>query len=100
MEPISTNNRNGISTIRIFYKEYNNLEFDVDRTPQQIKRWNRLKKSTINEEEYSYRIKPFLLKDNSMVYKKLSHNVERDSSYYKSDEDKLMDKLTQKRAKN
>ncbi|PKY62413.1 hypothetical protein RhiirA4_488844, partial [Rhizophagus irregularis] len=100
MEPTTTRNKNGSSTTRNFYKEYSNLEFNEDRTPKQIKRWNRLKKSIINTEEHLYKIKPFLLKEDSIVFKKLSHVVERDSSYYKSDEDKLMDKLTRKRAKN
>ncbi|CAB4426671.1 unnamed protein product [Rhizophagus irregularis] len=85
MEPVTTRNKNGLSTTRNFYKEYSNLEFNTNRTPKQIKRWNRLRKSIINTEEHLYKIKPFLLRENSIVFKKLSHVVERDSSYHKSD---------------
>ncbi|CAB5383525.1 unnamed protein product [Rhizophagus irregularis] len=99
MEPI-THNRKGKSTTRPFYKEYKNVEFYDYRTPQQVKRWNRLKKSTIKHEEFLYHSKPFLLKENSTVFKKVSHLVEREPSYEKSEEDKLLDQLTQKRAKN
>ncbi|PKB96169.1 hypothetical protein RhiirA5_507037 [Rhizophagus irregularis] len=99
MEPITTN-RKGISTRRPFYKEYKNIEFYDNRTPQQVKRWNRLKKLTIKHEEYLYHNKPFLLKEDSTVYKKVSHLVEREPSYEKPEEDKLSDQLTQKRAKN
>ncbi|CAB5179731.1 unnamed protein product [Rhizophagus irregularis] len=95
MEPITTN-RKGISTRRPFYKEYKNIEFYDNRTPQQVKRWNRLKKLTIKHEEYLYHNKPFLLKEDSTVYKKVSHLVERDPSYEKPEEDKLSDQLTQK----
>ncbi|CAB5366806.1 unnamed protein product [Rhizophagus irregularis] len=99
MEPITTN-RKGKSTTRPFYKEYKNVEFYDNRTPQQVKRWNRLKESTIKHEEYLYHSKPFLLKENSTVFKKVSHLVEREPSYEKSEEDKLLDQLTRKRAKN
>ncbi|UZO08338.1 uncharacterized protein OCT59_028596 [Rhizophagus irregularis] len=99
MEPI-TNNRKGKSTTRPFYKEYKNVEFYDNRTPQQVKRWNRLRESTIKHEEYLYHSKPFLLKENSTVFKKVSHLVEREPSYEKSEEDKLLDQLTRKRAKN
>ncbi|CAB5363474.1 unnamed protein product [Rhizophagus irregularis] len=99
MEPITTN-RKGKSTTRPFYKEYKNVEFYDNRTPQQVKRWNRLKESTIKHEEYLYHSKPFLLKENSTIFKKVSHLVEREPSYEKSEEDKLLDQLTRKRAKN
>ncbi|PKC54687.1 hypothetical protein RhiirA1_476848 [Rhizophagus irregularis] len=99
MEPITTN-RKGKSTTRPFYKEYKNVEFYDNRTPQQVKRWNHLRESTIKHEEYLYHSKPFLLKENSTVFKKVSHLVEREPSYEKSEEDKLLDQLTRKRAKN
>ncbi|UZO14632.1 uncharacterized protein OCT59_006085 [Rhizophagus irregularis] len=99
MEPITTN-RKGKSTTRPFYKEYKDLEFYDNRTPQQVKRWNRLKESTIKHEKHLSHCKPFLLKENSTVFKKVSHLVKRDPSYEKSEEDKLLDQLTRKRAKN
>ncbi|CAB5096539.1 unnamed protein product [Rhizophagus irregularis] len=99
MEPITTN-RKGKSTTRPFYKEYKNVEFYDNRIPQQVKRWKSLKKSTIKHEKYLYHSKPFLLKENSTVFKKVSHLVEREPSHEKSEEDKLLDQLTRKRAKN
>ncbi|EXX52802.1 uncharacterized protein OCT59_006951 [Rhizophagus irregularis] len=69
MEPTTTNTKKGIATTRMYYKEYKNLEFDAARTPQQIKRWNRLKNMIIRSEEHLTRPKPFLVKDRSNVYK-------------------------------
>lgn len=76
----------GIPTTRLFYKEYQNLKFDIVRSPQQIKRWNRLKNLVITKEQISHRSSPsaFLIKENVVnsppfiVFKKLCHSVERD----------------------
>lgn len=50
MKLTTTLTAKGIPTTRLYYKEYKNLEFDIIRTPQQIKRWNRLKQKTIKTE--------------------------------------------------
>ncbi|CAB4441047.1 unnamed protein product [Rhizophagus irregularis] len=98
MEPITTV-RKGKSITKPFYKEYKNVEFDDNRTPQQIKRWKRLKESILKYEEHLYHCKPFLLKENSTVFKKITHLVERDPLDERSEDDKFLDQLTRKRAK-
>ncbi|UZO14642.1 uncharacterized protein OCT59_006095 [Rhizophagus irregularis] len=85
MEPTITLSKKGIPTLRPFYKEYRNLEFDIVRSPQQIKRWNRLKQSIINSERRIHYNKPYLLRPGrdhytqSVVFKQLSHVAERGS---------------------
>ncbi|POG74671.1 hypothetical protein GLOIN_2v1771106 [Rhizophagus irregularis DAOM 181602=DAOM 197198] len=75
MEPTITLSKKGIPTLRPFYKEYRNLEFDIVRSPQQIKRWN-------------------------LVFKQLSHVAERGSIHPSYEGRSNKEKINLKRAKN
>ncbi|PKY58348.1 hypothetical protein RhiirA4_480191 [Rhizophagus irregularis] len=107
MEPIKGHTKKGIPSNKTYYKEYKNLKFDIVRTPQQIKRWNRLTNSIVKTETKTYGDKPFLIKEDNnrgqyMVFKKIQHLVVRpDLNLYTKDEDeKKFDALIRKRAKN
>ncbi|GBC41354.1 hypothetical protein GLOIN_2v1771106 [Rhizophagus irregularis DAOM 181602=DAOM 197198] len=93
-------------TLRPFYKEYRNLEFDIVRSPQQIKRWNHLKQSIINSERRIHYNKPYLLRPGhdhytqSVVFKQLSHVAERGSIHPSYEGRSNKEKINLKRAKN
>lgn len=106
MEPTITLSKKGIPTLRPFYKEYRNLEFDIVRSPQQIKRWNHLKQSIINSERRIHYNKPYLLRPGrdhytqSVVFKQLSHVAERGSIHPSYEGRSNKEKINLKRAKN
>ncbi|GBC21974.2 hypothetical protein GLOIN_2v1788982 [Rhizophagus irregularis DAOM 181602=DAOM 197198] len=72
MEPTITLSKKGIPTLRPFYKEYRNLEFDIVRSPQQIK----------------------------LVFNQLSHVAERGSIHPSYEGRSNKEKINLKRAKN
>jgi hypothetical protein len=98
MEPTSVKTKKGIKTTRMYYKEYTNFIPDANRTPQQIKRWDRLKIVTIKSNEHFRQPKAFLLKENLHIYKKIQHSVEREKRF--TVETPELKKILKKRAKN
>ncbi|CAB5189698.1 unnamed protein product [Rhizophagus irregularis] len=107
MEPIERRTKKGIPTCRKYYKEYKNLKFDIVRSPQQIKRWNRLTNSIVRAETKINREKPFLIKEDTkrsqyMVFKKVQQLVVRPNLrvYTKDEDEKKYDALIRKRTKN
>lgn len=106
IEPTTSISNKGIPMTRLYYKEYRNLEFDIIRSPQQIKCWNRLKQSVIKSEKYSPQTKPYILKEssknfqNSVVFKQLCHCVERGAVPLTYNHLSIMEKSTLRQTKN
>ncbi|CAB5303830.1 unnamed protein product [Rhizophagus irregularis] len=76
MEPTSTKTKKGVTTSRMYYKEYHSFTLDANCTQQQIKRWNRLKFSIFKSNRFLGQVRPFLINEHSYVYKKIQHAVE------------------------
>ncbi|PKK61726.1 hypothetical protein RhiirC2_791392 [Rhizophagus irregularis] len=76
MEPTSSTSKKGVTTSRMYYKEYHSLTLNANRTQQQIKRWNRLKFSILKSNRSLGQVRPFLINEHSHMYKKIQHAVE------------------------
>ncbi|PKY50874.1 hypothetical protein RhiirA4_467566 [Rhizophagus irregularis] len=64
---------------RPYYKEYSRLRFDIVHSPQQIERWNRITRSTLNL-EHKKPIISHLPSGNSprpLVFKQIHHVPEK-----------------------